>query len=49
MQGLYFVDRLFYELAIPKYSCVFAIKVSKEKKYFMFGWTWEIEDTMYCL
>ena len=46
---LFKVDRLFYKLAIPKYICVFVTKLSKEKKYFMFGWTWEIEDKMYCL
>jgi hypothetical protein len=28
--------RPFYKFAIPKYICVFVIKLSKEKKYFMF-------------
>jgi hypothetical protein len=46
---LFKVGRLLYKLVIPKYICVFVIKVSKEKKYFMFRWTWEIEDKMYCL
>jgi hypothetical protein len=27
---------------------VFVIKLSKEKTYFMYGWTWEIEHKMYC-
>ena len=27
----------------------FVIKLSKEKAYFMYGWTWEIEHKMYCL
>jgi hypothetical protein len=34
---LFKVGRLFYKFAIPKYICVFVIKLSKEKKYFMFG------------
>ena len=38
-----------YLLAIPKYICVFVILPSKEKNYFMFGCTWEIENKMYCL
>jgi hypothetical protein len=46
---LFKVDWLFYKLAIPKYICVFVTKLSKEKKYFMFGWTWEIEDKTYYL
>jgi hypothetical protein len=46
---LFKVGRLFYKFAIPKYICVFVIKLSKEKKYFMFGWTWDIEHKMYCL
>ena len=33
---LFKVGRLFYKFAIPKYICVFVIKLSKEKKYFMF-------------
>ena len=28
---------------------VFVIKLSKEKAYFMYGWTWEMEHKMYCL
>jgi hypothetical protein len=43
------VGRLFSKLAIPKYMFVFVIKLSKEKTYFMYGWTWEIEHTMYRL
>jgi hypothetical protein len=46
---LFKVGRLFYKFAIPKYICVFVIKLSKEKKYFMFRWIWEIEHKMYCL
>ena len=46
---LFKVGRLFYKFAIPKYICVFVIKLSKEKKYSMFGWTCEIEHKMYCL
>ena len=46
---LFKVGRLFYKFAIPKYICVFVIKLSKEKKYFMFRWTWDIEHKMYCL
>jgi hypothetical protein len=45
---LFKVGRLFSKLAIPKYMCVFVIKLSKEKTYFMYGWTWEIEHKMYC-
>jgi hypothetical protein len=37
------------KLATPKYMFVFVIKLSKEKTYFMYGWTWEIENKMYCL
>ena len=43
------VDQLFSKLAIPKYVFVFVIKLSKEKIYFMYGCTWEIEHKMYCL
>ena len=46
---LFKVGRLFSKLAIPKYMFVFVIKLSKEKTYFMYGWTWEIEHEMYCL
>ena len=46
---LFKVGRLFSKLAIPKYMFVFVIKLSKEKTYFMYGWTWEIEHKMYCL
>jgi len=46
---LFKVGQLFYKFAIPKYICVCVIKLSKEKNYFMFGWTWEIEHKMYCL
>ena len=34
---LFKVGRLFYKFAIPTYICVFVIKLSKEKNYFMFG------------
>ena len=43
------VGRLFSKLAIPKYMFVFVIKLSKEKAYFMYGWTWEMEHKMYYL
>ena len=46
---LFKVGRLFSKLAIPKYMFVLVIKLSKEKTYFMYGWTWEIEHKMYCL
>ena len=46
---LFKLVRLFCKLAIPIYMCVFVILPSKKKKYFMFGWTWEIEHKMYCL
>jgi hypothetical protein len=46
---LFKVGRLFSKLAIPKCMFVFVSKLSKEKTYFMYGWTWEIEHTMYCL
>jgi hypothetical protein len=46
---LFKVVRLFSKLAIPKYMFVFVIKLSKQKTYFMYGWTWEIEHKMYCL
>jgi hypothetical protein len=46
---LFNVGVLFYKLAIPKYTCVFVNMLSKENKYVMFGWTWEIEHKMYCL
>ena len=46
---LFKVGRLFSKLSIPKYMFVFVIKLSKEKTYFMYGWTWEIEHNMYCL
>ena len=39
----------FLSSAIPTYMFVFVIKLSKEKAYFMFGWTWEMEHKMYCL
>jgi hypothetical protein len=41
--------KMFYMLAIPKYICVFVIKLSKEKTYAMPGCTWEIEVKRYCL
>jgi hypothetical protein len=43
------VGRLFSKLATPKYMFVFVIKLSKEKTYFIDGWTWEIEHKMCCL
>ena len=46
---LFKVGRLFSKIAIPKYMFVFVIKLSKEKTYFTYGWTWEIEHKMYCL
>jgi hypothetical protein len=46
---LFKVGRLFSKLATPKYMFVFVIKLSKEKTYFMYGWTWEIEHKMCCL
>jgi hypothetical protein len=46
---LFKVGRLFSNLAIPKYMFVFVIRLSKEKTYFMYGWTWEIEHKIYCL
>ena len=46
---LFKVGRLFSKLSIPKYMFVFVIKLSKEKTYFMYGWTWEIEHKMYYL
>ena len=46
---LFKLVRLFCKLAIPIYMCVFVILPSKKKKYFMFGWTWEIEHKIYCL
>jgi hypothetical protein len=46
---LFKVGRLFSKLAIPIYMFVFVVKLSKEKTYFMYGWTWEIEHKMYCL
>jgi hypothetical protein len=46
---LFKVGRLFSKLAIPKYMFVFVIKLSKEKAYFMYGWTWEMEHKMYYL
>ena len=49
MLCLFKVGRLFSKLAIPKYMFVFVIKLNKEKTYFMYGWTWEIEHKMYCL
>ena len=39
----------FSKLAIPKYMFVFVIKLSKEKAYLMYGWTWEMEHKMYDL
>jgi hypothetical protein len=46
---LFKVGRLFSKLAITKYMFVFVIKLSKEKAYFMYGWTWEMEHKMYYL
>jgi hypothetical protein len=46
---LFKVGRLFSKLAIPKYMFVYVIKLSKEKAYFIYGWTWEMEHKMYCL
>jgi hypothetical protein len=37
-------------LSLPSLNMfVFVIKLSKEKTYFMYGGTWEIEHNMYCL
>ena len=46
---LFKVGVLFYKLAIPKNMFVFVNMNNKEKNYFMFWWTWEIEHKMYCL